>query len=455
MKKLAGKFKPRNLSGQNDSIMATENDNQTPKDHLTENDIPSASLNMFVRGNKRDMKEVYAFDDYITGLQDAGVYAFEAIHLQGQNSEGTIQRATGEKFDLINLSNYNYLGYGHDPRVIQAAKDALDTFGLGAASTPIISGTLSVHKQLEDALVKFFDVPDTAISLFSSGYGVNTGTISAIMKPNSHIILDRCAHMSIIEGANLSRANLHWFEHNNMEQLEAILKEIEHDGKRIMICCEGVYSADGDRGDIKGIVKLAKQYNAMTLVDEAHSVLIGGEHGRGIAEEQGVLHDIDFYVMTFSKSFCGIGGAVLAKKEYITYINWYARCRMFSCAMDPAVTGGILKSLELAAGEDGHERRRKLVDNAHYLREQLEGKVNMLDTDSWIIPVIYSNDKLTPIINDYLQQHGLDAGLMTFPAVPRGQSRIRLFITSDHTKEQLDRTANILVNAAKEFDFHL
>ena len=426
-----------------------------PVNNHLEKDYNHYTYDMFIHSTKKELTEMEQFTHWLEDVEADDKYAFEAIHLHNQTTEATIQRNTGEKLHLINMSSYNYMGYGHHPEVIQAAKDALDKFGLGAASTPVISGTFSLHKQLENSLLKFFGLPGHGISLFTSGYGVNTGTISAFMKPRTHIILDRAAHMSIIEGAQLSRARIHYFEHNNMQSLESILQSISDQNKRILICTEGVYSADGDMGNIKGIVKLAKQYGAATLVDEAHSILLGGPNGRGICEEQGVLEDIALYVMTFSKAFAGVGGAVLAKEEVTRYINWFARCRMFSCALDPAVTGGIIKALELGSGEDGAQRRARIKKNAAYMHSLLQGKVNLLNTNTWIIPVVYGDEKLTLTINDYLQRHGLDAGLMTFPAAPRNQARIRLFITSEHTEEQLNKAAAIVLKAAKEFNFLL
>lgn len=410
----------------------------------------------FAYGTKHQLTEINKFKRWLDQVEALGEYTFESEHTHAQTPIASIRRQhTGEALSLISLANYNYLGYGYHPEVIQAAKDALDQYGLGAASTPVISGTFTLHKQLEEGLVDFFGLPDRGVSLFSSGYAVNTGTISAFMKPGTHIILDRAAHMSIFEGAQLSRARVHYFEHNNMESLESILKQVSQSGKRILICVEGVYSTDGDEGDLRGVVRLAKQYGAWTLVDEAHSVLVGGPNGRGIAEAQGVLADIDLYVMTFSKGFAGIGGALLAKKEITRYINWYARSRMFSCAMDPAVTGGILKALMLASGPDGQARRQRIRDNAELMRQLLADRVNVLTTNTWIIPIIYGDEKLTFPLNDYLQRQGLDVGLMTFPAVPRNEARIRLFITSEHTEAQLRQAAAIIIEAAERFGFAL
>ena len=172
-------------------------------------------------------------------------------------------------------------------------------------------------------------------------------------------------------------------------------------------------------------------------------------------EEQGVLDEVDMIIATFSKSFGGVGGCLYAKKDITNYINYYARSRMFSCALDPAVTGGLVKALELAAGEDGRRKRKRIIDNANYLRSKLEGKVDIGSSTSWIVPVIYGDERLTLPLSDYLQRQGIDISLMMFPAVPKNRSRIRAFVTSEHSLEQLEKGAEVLLKAADKFNFLL
>jgi 7-keto-8-aminopelargonate synthetase-like enzyme len=354
---------------------------------------------------------------------------------------------------VVNLSSYNYLGFSYHPDVIKAAQDAVGKYGLGASSSPIISGTYLIHKQLEEALVKFFGLPDRGVSLFTAGYSVNLGAISAFIKPGHQVIMDAASHMSIVEGAKLSGGEMTFFRHNDMAHLEELLKEKCDDFTRVLICVEGIYSGDGDYGNLKEVVRLAKKYGAFTLVDEAHSALVAGEHGKGVCEAQGVLEDVDMYVMKFSKAFGGVGGAVYAKKELVKYINWYAKCRMFSCALDPAVTGGMTKVIELAGSPLGAERRKRLKSNATYFRSLLEGKVKLSEGDAWVVIVHFGAESKTLGLNDYLQRTGLDTSIIQFPAVPRNEARIRMFVTSEHTQEQLKRAADIILSAAAKFDF--
>ncbi|MGH8547598.1 MAG: aminotransferase class I/II-fold pyridoxal phosphate-dependent enzyme [Methylococcales bacterium] len=230
----------------------------------------------------------------------------------------------------------------------RSTKGALDQYGLGAASAPVTSGTFDLHKRLERALVAFLGLGGRGVSLFSSGYGVSTGTISAYMKPGSYIVLDRSAHMCMLEGAKLSGAKILYFRHNNIDHLKSILTRIADGNARILVCTEGVYSADGDYGRVADILEAPHRVRAKVLVDEAHSMLVAGPNGRGVSEAQGVLEAVDSIVVTFSKALGGVGGALIANKALTQYVNWYARCRMFSCALDPAVTGGMIKILELA-----------------------------------------------------------------------------------------------------------
>jgi 7-keto-8-aminopelargonate synthetase-like enzyme len=418
------------------------------RDHYAE-----YTYDMFMMNMSSELEEMELFSEWVDVLNKKKLYTFEAVRNAMQKTEIDLARANGENLHIINLSSYNYLGFSYHPDVIKAAQDAVAKYGLGASSSPVISGTYYVHKQLEKALEDFFGLPDRGVCLFTAGYSVNLGAISAFIKPGNHIVMDAASHMSIVEGAKLSGGVASYFRHNDMAHLEEILKKVCDGFTRVLVCCEGLYSGDGDYGHIKEVVRLAKQYGAYTLVDEAHSALVAGEHGRGVAEEQGVLADVDMYVMTFSKAFGGVGGAVYGKREIIQYLNWYAKCRMFSCALDPAVTGGMTRVIELAGGPLGKERRARLKSNAAYFRSLLRGKVKLGETDSWVVIVEFGDEIKTLNLNDFLQRHGLDTSIIQFPAVPKGEARIRMFITSEHTKEQLDKAADIILLSAKEFDF--
>ena len=411
------------------------------------------TLDMFSRSSGKNHSEIKQFNQWRDDIIEADKYTFETPHLTPQTPEISVRRIHGDEHDLVNFSSYNYLGYANHPEVIQAAKDALDKFVLGATGSPLLNGTFDIHKKLEQSLTSFFGQQGYGISLFSSGYGANIGVVSSYIHKGDYVVLDHSSHASLIDGAVMSQGTIKLFRHNDAEFLERILKRISKENRRVLVCVEGVYSTDGDYGNLKDIVTVTKNYGASILVDEAHSLLIAGATGKGVVEEFDVLADVDLLIGTFSKSFGGIGGCVYAKNDLINYMNYYARSRMFSCALDPAVTGGIIKALELASGTDGDEKRKRIIENADYLRSLLKDKVDIGTSHSWVIPIIFGDERKSLPLGDYLMKRGYDFSIMMFPAVKKNKSIIRAFVTSEHTKKQLEGCAEALIDASKEFNF--
>ena len=413
------------------------------------------TLDMFSRSSGKNHAEIKQFNQWRNDVISADKYTFETPHLTPQTPEIGVRRIHGDEHKLFNFSSYNYLGYANHPEVINAAKDALDKFGLGATGSPLLNGTFDIHKQLEHSLTDYFGQEGYGISLFSSGYGANIGVVSSYIHKGDYVVLDHSSHASLIDGAVMSQGTIKLFRHNDPEFLERILKRIAKENRRILVCVEGVYSTDGDYGNLKDIVTVTKKYGASILVDEAHSLLVAGATGKGAVEKFDVLGDVDLLIGTFSKSFGGVGGCLYAKQELINYVNYYARSRMFSCALDPAVTGGILKALELASGPDGDEKRKRIVENADHLRSLLKNKVDIGTSQSWVIPIIFGDERKSLPLGDYLMRKGYDFSIMMFPAVKKNKSIIRAFVTSEHTKEQLEGCAEALIDAAKEYEFAL
>ena len=427
-------------------------------DKKTKDDRPSYTeftLDMFSRSSGKNHSEIKQFNQWRDDIIEADKYTFETPHLTPQTPEISVRRIHGDEHNLVNFSSYNYLGYANHPEVIQAAKEALDTFGLGATGSPLLNGTFDIHKKLEASLTSFFGQEGYGVSLFSSGYGANIGVVSSYIHKGDYVVLDHSSHASLIDGAVMSQGTVKLFRHNDAEFLERILKRISKENRRVLVCVEGVYSTDGDYGNLKDIVTVTKNYGASILVDEAHSLLIAGATGKGVVEDFDVLADVDLLIGTFSKSFGGVGGCVYAKNDLINYMNYYARSRMFSCALDPAVTGGILKALELASGPDGDQKRKRIIENADYLRSLLKDKVDIGTSHSWVIPIIFGDERKSLPLGDYLMKRGYDFSIMMFPAVKKNKSIIRAFVTSEHTKEQLEGCAEALIDASKEFDFGL
>lgn len=425
-------------------------------DKETKNSRPAYTeftLDMFSRSSGRNHSEIKQFNQWRNDIIEAGKYTFETPHLTPQTPEISVRRINGDEHDLVNFSSYNYLGYANHPEVIEAAKEALDTFGLGATGSPLLNGTFDIHKKLEASLTSFFGQKGYGVSLFSSGYGANIGVVSSYIHKGDYVVLDHSSHASLIDGAVMSQGTVKLFRHNDAEFLERILKRISKENRRILVCVEGVYSTDGDYGNLKDIVTVSKKYGASILVDEAHSLLIAGATGKGVVEDFDVLADVDLLIGTFSKSFGGIGGCVYAKTDLINYMNYYARSRMFSCALDPAVTGGVIKALELASGPDGDQKRKRIIQNADFLRSLLKDKVDIGTSQSWVIPIIFGDERKSLPLGDYLMKKGYDFSIMMFPAVKKNKSIIRAFVTSEHTKEQLSGCAEALIDASKEFNF--
>ena len=427
-------------------------------DKKTKDNRPSYTeftLDMFSRSSGKNHSEIKQFNQWRDDIIEADKYTFETPHLTPQTPEISVRRIHGDEHNLVNFSSYNYLGYANHPEVIQAAKEALDTFGLGATGSPLLNGTFDIHKKLEESLTSFFGQEGYGVSLFSSGYGANIGVVSSYIHKGDYVVLDHSSHASLIDGAVMSQGTVKLFRHNDAEFLERILKRISKENRRVLVCVEGVYSTDGDYGNLKDIVTVTKNYGASILVDEAHSLLIAGATGKGVVEDFNVLADVDLLIGTFSKSFGGVGGCVYAKNDLINYMNYYARSRMFSCALDPAVTGGILKALELASGSDGDQKRKRIIENADYLRSLLKDKVDIGTSHSWVIPIIFGDERKSLPLGDYLMKRGYDFSIMMFPAVKKNKSIIRAFVTSEHTKKQLEGCAEALIDASKEFDFGL
>ncbi|MBI3927569.1 MAG: aminotransferase class I/II-fold pyridoxal phosphate-dependent enzyme [Armatimonadetes bacterium] len=431
-------------------LLARKAARETPRPEIAPDGF---SYEIFMQGDDPDLSEVLRFGEWAERVKTV---APNALDIPRASPAGPVAVFVGEReHPVINLSTYNYLGFAVHPQVVEAAKRALDVYGLGCGASPNGSGMILLHRELERKLVEFLGLPGYGASLFSAGYNVNTGTISALIRPGCHVVLDQAAHMSIVEGARLSGAQVHTFQHNDVDDLVRVLRRCRAETVRTLVCVEGAYSADGDFGRLADIVEAARAHRALVLADEAHSILLCGPGGRGVAAAQGVLEGIDLFVITFSKALGGIGGALLAREEITRYVDWYSRVRMFSCALDPAVTAGVLKSLELGAGPEGEARRRRLSENSDYLRLRLMGKVDFCASQSWILPVVYGSEKLTLSLCEHLLSAGLNGSVLQFPAVPKDRARLRLFVTSEHTREHLDRAADLLLEAAGKFGFRL
>ncbi len=370
------------------------------------------TLDTFSEGKTPDYEEIERFNRWVGEACTEDGYPLEAYRTDTQDTAVRIQRLDGMALDVLSFASYSfYLGYSRHPEVIAAAKTALDQYGLGAGSSPLIGGRLALHVALEQALIDFFRLPDRGATIFPSGFGANTGTVSAFANGGDVILFDECCHASLLEGALLSGAEIRHFRHNDADHLASCLRRIRSrpDGEmvRILVGMEGCYSADGDYGKLDQLIPMAKRYRAKVLVDEAHSMLMIGPNGKGMAAEMGVLEEVDLLMITFSKAFGGIGGACYASKEVTQYLNFFAKSRMFSCALDPAVTAGITRVLQIAGnsrwgcpacptpcqrlasasalGWSGRHRTERKLDRARYLWRGCAGPARArLHSAAWL-----------------------------------------------------------------------
>jgi 8-amino-7-oxononanoate synthase len=346
---------------------------------------------------------------------------------------------------FLNFCSYNYLGYSLHPDVKKAVREAIDKYGTGAVSAPLLSGYYNVTRQLEESIAKFKG--KEAAIVFPTGYSTNLGILSGLLKPGDVAVLDILSHASIYDGVRLSGADIKVFSHNNPRHLEKVLRGLGT--KRVIVCVEGVYSMDGDLAMLPEMVPICKKYGAKILLDEAHATLIFGDRGAGVAEHFNVEDQIDIAIGTFSKSFGAIGGFVTGTMKLMTYLRMYARSYVFSCAMAPHTAVGILKVLELFSRDKSE--RDKLWENTHYMHKKLrDAGLDIADTKSQVIPVMAGTDLRLREISRKIQKKGLYTGVVTYPAVSKKRTRLRLSVSSRHTKQQIDSCVDILKDVFNE-----
>lgn len=414
----------------------------------SQQDWQQRDLTHFRSSEGRDLFDVHAhYSRWLEHAWPGGYYLYDLTASSAPGREIQLA-APGTAQPLINLASYNYLGLAQDPRVIAAAAACLAHYGLGAAGSPYLSGLLSVHDELAAEIARFKHV-DSAL-LFPTGYSANVGTIAALVGPGDTVITDILAHASIFDGCVLSRAKLSLFRHNDVRNLERKL-DGSSDRGRTLVIVEGVYSMDGDVAPLAEIAALCRHYGARLLVDEAHSAFIYGEHGRGLAEHCGVEDQVDVHIGTLSKSLGGMGGYVAGSAELISYLKPYARSQMFSCALAPAVAGGVLEALRIAAAEP--ERRTSLWRNVEVMRAALrERGVDTGESTSQVIPIMVNDDARVFAVTEQLMAAGVYLNPVRYPAVKRHRSRLRVSISSMHEPDELVRAAERIADVLRRLE---
>lgn len=349
--------------------------------------------------------------------------------------------------EYIMIGSNGYLGLASDPRLKEAAIEAIKKYGSTCSGSRFLNGTLDIHLKLEEELAKFFD-KDGAI-VFSTGFQTNLGIISSIAGKDDIIIIDRQDHASIIDGCRLSFAEVKKFMHNDMVDLERILKSLPPDKGKLLIV-DGVFSMEGDVINLPEIFNLKNKYNAKLLVDDAHGIGVMGEKGRGVCEHFGLLNEVDIIMGTFSKSFASLGGFVVADADVITHIRHTARSLIFSASMTPASVASALKSLEIIKNEP--ERRKRLWE----ITERVKAGFKNIGLDTGnsttpVIPVIIGDDEKCFAFWKMLFENGVFANPVISPATPPGRALIRTSYMATHTDEDISIVLDVFARCAKAF----
>jgi glycine C-acetyltransferase len=383
------------------------------------------------------------FRQELQDIRDAGTYNEERVITSQQDAD--IEVESGDH--VINFCANNYLGLANHPEIMEAAKNGVDRYGFGVASVRFICGTQTVHKQLEHALSDFHDTDDTI--LYNSCFDANTGLFETLLGEDDAIISDELNHASIIDGIRLCKADLHVFDHSDMDDLEAKLQAAQ-DAEKRMICTDGVFSMDGDVAKLDEICRLADAYDALVMVDECHATGFMGEGGRGASEAKGVLDEVDIITSTLGKALGGAtGGFTTGRQEIIDVLRQQSRPYLFSNAIAPMIAHAGLKVLEML--QEGGERREIIWENARYFRSEMEARgFDLKPGDHPIVPIMLYDAKTSGQIADELLDRGIYVISFSYPVVPKGEARIRVQMSAAHSEDQLDRAIDAFTEVARK-----
>ena len=358
----------------------------------------------------------------------AGVYPYFRAISSEQDPEVIIN---GKK--VLMFGSNCYSGLVNDPRIKEAAIEAVRKYGTGCAGSPFLNGTLDLHKQLEAAIAEYIGKED--VMIYSTGFEVNLGVVECLTGPKDYILWDEQDHASIIEGLRASFSKSLKFKHRDYESLERQLERCDPDRCKLIVS-DSVFSMEGDVADVKKMVELAKKYNAALMIDEAHGIGVFGEGGRGVCHAQGVAQDVDLIMGTFSKSFASLGGFIATDKEITNFLRHHSRSYIFTASITPASTAAALKAIEIMKAEP--ERQENLWKLTHYALDGFKNMgIEIGNTSTPIIPLfIRDNFKTFAITRDLLEE-GIFVNPVVSPAVAPQDTLIRFSLMATHTMEQV------------------
>ena len=381
----------------------------------------------------------------IQEIKSAGLFKNERVITSAQGAE--ITTSDGDK--VLNFCANNYLGLSSHPRVIQAAKDAIDSHGYGMSSVRFICGTQDIHKELERKIAEFLGMEDTI--LYAAAFDANGGVFEPLFGPEDAIISDALNHASIIDGVRLCKAMRFRYKHNDMEDLELQLKEADAKGAvQKIIVTDGVFSMDGTIAQLDKIVELAERYNALVMSDESHATGFVGKNGRGVHELKGVMDKIDIITGTLGKAMGGAsGGFTSGKREIIELLRQRSRPYLFSNTLAPSITGASIAVIDLLT--ESTALRDKLEENTKYFREQMTAAgFDIKAGEHAIVPIMLYDAVLSQKMAEKLLQKGIYVIGFYYPVVPKGEARIRVQISAGHEREHLDKAIDAFTEVGKE-----
>ena len=349
---------------------------------------------------------------------------------------------------LINFSSYNYLGLAGDPRINEAAKAAIDRYSTSVSASRLVSGERPIHQELESAIANAYGVED-AVS-FVSGHATNVSMLGYLFNHRDLIVHDWLAHNSIMEGIRLSGSKRLPFKHQNWDELDKILAKHRKKHRNALVIVEGLYSMDGDVPDLQTVIDIKNRHNAILMVDEAHSFGNLGATGKGIAEQQGIdPSEVDIWMGTLSKALASCGGYVAGSVELVDNLRHWCPGFLFSVGMPPPSAAAALKALEIADAEP--ERVARLQHISQYFLDRATGLG--LDTSGaqgfGIVPVMIYDDRQAVELSNAMVAQGINTLPMMYPSVPQGTSRLRFFLSADHTEAMVDEALDRLVATMK------
>jgi 8-amino-7-oxononanoate synthase len=379
--------------------------------------------------------------DIAERVRNAGVYSFFRVI---ESAQDPVVVCDGRR--MIMLGSNNYLGLTNDPRVKEAAIDAVRKYGSGCAGSRFLNGTLDLHVRLEERLARFMR-KDAAVT-FATGYQVNLGAISCLVGKGDVVYLDKQDHACIIDGARLSFGEVRKFKHNDPRDLARQMRN-DAAARGRLIVVDGVFSMEGDIAPLPEIVAAAREFEAAVMVDDAHGIGVLGQTGRGTAEHYGLEDEVDLVMGTFSKSMASVGGFIAGDETVIDYIKHRARTLIFSAAPPPASVAAALATVEIMEREP--ERRTKLWENARFFSEGLRSLgLDTAGSQTPVVPVVVGKDDAALAMVQRLHDEGVFVNCVLSPATPPGRALIRTSLMATHTREQLTRALEAIEKVAKE-----